>query len=312
MNDSIKANQWLSTFRLDITSNSNCVYANGRQQVEVTVTLEPRSGEVISDAALDSLTLLQFDDDGTITTLDSALKLSSERDERFDYYGASGRVRRSADTLSSSTLRRRFYVSSKLPGGSLSTVHAGIWKDDDTHFETNIAPFKSSVVIESIAPVRLGEEHFNLSVEGELEIEDSRFHKAYFGFKTPTQRIIETRDYRTPSGTVFYERNVWDSVLISFTGTNDYNTIYRMTAYAMGEPFTLTQDGREITLNDRSHHMNLYWEYHRFYNQQHYNSVNESESVWGIIDQDGNRQIVEFFAEDGGEKIGFRVNKHKP
>ncbi|TFF41212.1 hypothetical protein [Pseudomonas sp. RIT623] len=44
MNNTSKANQWLRRFELNITSNSRRVYANGRQQVEVTVTLEPGTG----------------------------------------------------------------------------------------------------------------------------------------------------------------------------------------------------------------------------------------------------------------------------
>lgn len=72
-------NQWLTRFRLDITSSSNRLYANGRQQVEVTVTLEPRKGETLSEESLNSLSLVLIDEDGEPRLLDHPDLFASKR-----------------------------------------------------------------------------------------------------------------------------------------------------------------------------------------------------------------------------------------
>lgn len=309
------ANQWLRRFRVDVTSNSNRVYANGRQQVEVTVTLEPRDGQTITEQNLASLELLQIDDDGKLHILDAELQAHHERDPRFAYHAASGVVPSPLMESSPLTIRRRFYVTSTLPGGTLSTLYAGIWKDEQSHFETNVAPFKSSVVIESISPQRLPESAFELKMEDTIAYKQSsgnywddevEHQVGYFGLRDPNNFIVESRSQATPGGHAFYERHNWDHALFSFQLTNDYSQHTEVTVHGVGQAFALDVPGSRGSLTQRPHLMTLY-RYHRRFYARHYNALDEEQSLWKVIDHNGNEHRIEFLSKESGRAIDFQV-----
>lgn len=314
MNHTQQANQWLRRFRLDITSSSNRLYANGHQQVEVTITLEPRDGQTITEEQLSTLQLILIDDEGGIRDLDGALLAHSERDPRFDYHAATS-VPGALVHSSARAIRKRFHVSSTLPGGSLSTIHAGIWFDASTSFETNVAPFRSSVVIESVAPPTAHETLFQLVEQDKVsykadngnywndEIEEE---VAYFGLRDPNNRIVESHPHDTPSAEPFYVRNNWDHALISFELTNDYSQHCRVAAYAVGEPFTLQLPDSSQVLTQRPHHMTLYRHFSRFY-RRWFNDLSEAPSLWTVVDRHGNAYGIEFFTTEAGKTLRFRV-----
>lgn len=316
MNHTQQANQWLRRFRLDITSNSNRLYANGRQQVEVTITIEPREGQEITEQQLSTLQLVLIDDDGHVRDLEGDLQARHLRDSRFDYHASGATVPAALTQPSAGAMRRRFYVSSTLPGGSLSTIHAGIWRDEHTSFETNAAPFRSSVVIESVAPPSPHESRFQLAVQDKVsykldngsywndEIEEE---VAYFGFRDPNNRIVASHAQATPSAEPFYVRNNWDHALISFQLTNDYSQHCRVAAYAVDQPFSLQLPDSSQTLTERPHHMTLYRHFSRFY-RRWFNDLNESTSLWTVLDRHGNAYTVEFLAGTGGNALSFRLS----
>ncbi|QXH47916.1 hypothetical protein KSS93_08425 [Pseudomonas xanthosomatis] len=315
MSNTLKANQWLRRFRVDITSSSNRVFANGRQQVEVTITIEPRDGETISEESLASMQLIAIDDDGKILDLDGDLLAQSERDERYVYHGAYGNAHSALPEASPNSIRRRFYVSSKLPGGTLSTIYAGIWKDENTSFETNTAPFSSSVVIESIAPRRLQQQDFQLALESRYEYTisgESRYDDeykedvAYFGTQDSNNPIVQSFAVGPASGVPFYQRRNWDHALISFELVNDYSQRCDVTAYGVDADVTLTFNG-DKTFYPRAHHMMLHRSHRRFYERYHnYKAV--QRSLWTVIDSNGNEHGIEFRTSDNGEDFSFRVN----
>lgn len=314
MTHSQSANQWLSRFRVDITSNSNRVYANGRQQVEVTVTLEPRDGQTISEQSLASLELLQIDDEGQFHILDAELQALHERDPRFTYHAASGVVPSPLMESSPRTLRRRFYVTSTLPGGTLSTLYAGIWKDEQSHYETNVAPFKSSVVIESISPQRLPESAFELKMEDSIAYKESvgrtwddevEHQVGYFGLRDPNTFIVESRSQATPGGRAFYERHNWDHALFSLQLTNDYSQHAEVSVHGVDQAFALDA-GTRGRLTHRPHQMTLH-RYHRRFYARHYNALSEEQSLWKVIDRNGNEHRIEFLSKENGNAIAFQV-----
>lgn len=316
MSNPANASQWLRRFRVDITSSSNRVFANGRQQVEVTITLEPRQGQSISEQALASMQLILIDDNGKICNLDGELKAHAVRDRRFAYHAASGSVPSPLLEASTNTLRRRFYVSSTLPGGTLSTVYAGIWMDDETHFETNAGPFQSSVVIESIKPLRQHESAFQLVMEPMIEYkidsanrydDEVQEHIGYFGFKDPNSNLVYSTPHATPSGEAFYKRRNWDHALISFELVNDYSQHHDVTAYAVNHDLLLDFPEADKTFRSRRHHMTLYISHRRFYSVYE-NEVVEEKSLWTLVDQDGNAHEVEFFTKEDGREVHFRLN----
>ena len=319
MSNTLKANQWLRHFQLDITSNSRRVYANGHQQVEITVSLEPRKGQTISQQSLDSLTLVQIDDEGNPRVLDHPhLYAHYERDERFVYHNASGTAPSALMAHSPQSIRRRFYVSSKRPGGTLSQIYALIWKDEDHYFVTNADPFKSSVVIESIAPVPPANDLFKLSSEPALTYKlpssnlnywDDEFEESvsYFGFADPRTRMVQSEALATPSSHPIYEMNAWDHALISFQLTNDYSQHRKVTVYEAGQPFTVKSPESDRVHHQRPGHLLIHMYAKRFYNR-HYSSSQTKRSIWKVIDQHGNGYEVEFFVAEAGKHVSFKVN----
>ncbi|UVM15755.1 hypothetical protein LOY42_21170 [Pseudomonas sp. B21-023] len=319
MSSTVKANQWLRRFQLDITSNSRRVYANGRQQVEITVTLEPRNGQTISRESLDSLALVQIDDEGIPRVLDQPdLYAHTQRDERFIYHNATGSAPSALLASSSKSVHRRFYVTSKRPGGTLSPIYAAIWMDEDHLFVTNAEPFKSSVVIESIAPALGHKELFQLSVESPLKYKlpsdnlnywDDEFEESvgYFGFADPRTMVVQSEALATPSSHPIYEMNAWDHALISFQLTNDYSQHRKVTVYEAGQPFTVKSPESDRVHHQRPGHLLIHMYAKRFYNR-HYSSSQTKRSIWKVIDQHGNGYEVEFFVAEAGKHVSFKVN----
>ncbi|MGG5290654.1 hypothetical protein [Pseudomonas shirazensis] len=305
----IQATQWLSRFRVDITSNSNRVFANGRQQLQVTVTLAARDGKAISEAQLDSIYLFEIDQDGQYQRLDNDLLAERERDFRFDYHAASGGVVQPLPDANNRTRRRTFYVSSICPGGSLHTVYAGIQYDADAQFATDTAPFKSSVVIESIAPPVAHRSLFQLSLEPKRAYKKSSANYwddeieeqiGFFGFSDPQRKIVATVAHGISSGIRFYERNNFDEALISFELTNHYSQTCFICAYQPDHP------AEDLPAIPRAHQMLLHLFHRRFYSR-HWNDSWVELSAWTLIDQHGNAYTVHFLPGESGRSVDFRV-----
>lgn len=314
MPNTIKANQWLSRLQLEVTSNSRRVFANGRQQVEITVIVEPRDNDELDEYALDSIDLALIDPDGNPQSLGTGLLVQNERDPRFEYHAAGGGSASPLMKVAPNTVRRSFYVSSTLPGGTLTTVYASIRKDADNYFITNTGSFQSSVVIESITPLRHPEAAFKLDMQervsfrtatGKLRDAETNFDVGYFGFRDPNNSIVESIPHAVPSGEPFYKRNNWDHVIFSFELINDYSQICQVTTYAEGAPMDLNYNGRRFTPRAGNMAVSVY--HQRFYDAWS-NSINEDKSLWTVVDRHGNEQDIEFFTENSGRIIKFRAN----
>ncbi|AGN83266.1 hypothetical protein N5K35_23785 [Pseudomonas sp. GD03651] len=314
-------NQWLTRFRLDITSSSNRLYANGRQQVEVTVTLEPRKGETLSEESLNSLSLVLIDEDGEPRLLDHPdLFASKARDKRFVYHAAYGGAPSALTEKTANSIRRIFYVTSQRPGGTLTQIYALMLKDENTYAITNTSPFVSSVVIESITPPPPHDKVFHLEPGTPFKYKsnnaDSHWDDeveetvSYFGFADPKLIMVESTALVTPSNTPFYERHNHDHALISFQLTNDYSQASTVTALGVGEAFEAVSPDSGEAYVQRPNHMTLHHYYRRFY-AKHYNSLNEAPSVWLLRDQHGNPYHVEFLVSNGGHALKYHVSENK-
>jgi len=60
---------WLSRLNINITSSSNRIFNNGNHQLEISVGLTPRNGEIITDEQLNSVRLVTLEDDGSYQEL---------------------------------------------------------------------------------------------------------------------------------------------------------------------------------------------------------------------------------------------------
>lgn len=303
MNISSTANTWLSQFKIDITSSTNKVFGNGRQQLEATVTVAGRKDGIISDEQLASISLVTLDDDGVYRELDGPLKASSVRDAAFEYYADTGTIPSNLE-LRGPVRRRRFYISSSRSGGSLDRLYARISKDDNTHYVTDAGSFNSSITVESITPLRYDEDDFEMSRGDEISTEALDLDIYYLKFKNPKLRIVKS----TPHD-VAYNHNPHYRYCFKTTVKRDYDKVASLLthyAFKVGPERTFTVAGSTVTLNRRPGCMNIIRTItHQIYLQ----SLPKNEvkpSRWWIFDQYGNERKIEITQTDNGNRIGFK------
>ncbi|SEJ13228.1 hypothetical protein [Pseudomonas sp. NFR16] len=150
---------WLSTFKIEVSSSNPLLYGNSLQQVEVTLTVEAVGEEIITEEQLKSLTLVYLDTDGSYIPLPDQMTESFEwfasltHDERFGYYEGSGRTEVTSSLPSSASraeLTKKFYVSTVALGGSEITLRARITKTEGEQYVTEDT-FDSSVDLSSVS-----------------------------------------------------------------------------------------------------------------------------------------------------------------
>jgi hypothetical protein len=311
MNYTQQANQWLRRFKVEVTSNSNRLFANGRQQVRVSVTLEARDGHTISDASLDSLKLFVLDDDGIECDLEHTdptkigLMASSTRDERFEYHGHSGQIQaRRLDMLSTSK-RRHFYVTTTLPGGSLCTLYARIQNDEEVWVDTRRAPFVSSVTLEPVTPVHLDETHFALDREDAHSHADYDLDVWHLRFANPNYRIAANRHLKRP-GVGYFCIKTDGHASTTPVGRPQYITkVYTLHAFDVGtQPHWVSLDRKyQQTLTAKPDTMTLLRA--RLTIRRKVVLDQQFDSIWAVIDQHGNEHLLKFLPGDNGNTIRF-------
>ncbi|MGE8177955.1 hypothetical protein [Pseudomonas fluorescens] len=125
---------WLTTLTIVVSSASNRVYPNARQQVEVTVVVEPLMSQTVNPDELASVKLMVRDALGHLLPLpeDNGAPwfFSHQRNAYIEYPGARDTVLSDGGTNEvSSVYTRKFYVmASKTAdiGQSLETLYVGI------------------------------------------------------------------------------------------------------------------------------------------------------------------------------------------
>ncbi len=307
---SSSANTWLSQFKIEITSNANKVYGNGRQQLEATVTVAPRSNGSISSEQMDSISLVILDDDGVYRELEGALQASLERDNRFDYFAATGGAPSNLE-LQGSTRRKRFYISSTRSGGSLDRVYARISKDDRTHYVTNAGAFNSSIIVETIRPLRSSKDEF------ELVVEDSQIRDWYVAtphylrFKNPNYQIVDYLPY-TPSDNHSEYATAYDDASHALTlyrerpptPQNPVNKHFCLHYVITKNPrFTRNTASRRFAPAYRPGQMTLLLV--QLIGVANFTPLTRP-ALWTLIDQYGNEHKIEMTQRDNGKLMDFK------
>lgn len=122
---------WLTKLTTAVSSPSNRVYPNGRQQMEVTVVIEPLSSQTIKPEELASVKLMVRDANGQFSPLPesdsagTAWFFSHSRNEYLEYPGA----RKTSSVIKRKAVyTRKFYVmaGSTIAAGRMETLYAGI------------------------------------------------------------------------------------------------------------------------------------------------------------------------------------------
>ncbi len=215
---------WLSTFKIEFTSNSPSMYGNGRQQVEVTLSVEGAKDIDITPAQLDSLTIVHRNDQGEYAPLPDTQSEDLDwfatltRDERFDYYEGSVHPH-VAPPATDALLSKRFYVSTVASGGSVIELHAQIEMGPDEIFvteDTNDSSIKLSAVT---LPSYIFPDHYtwaNTWQQGDSN--GSAFIQEWsMAAKQPAFSCAEQR-VGNPNGMIKWQRNAPDESAASNVG----------------------------------------------------------------------------------------------
>ena len=303
MNISDQANSWLTQFKIEITSSSNKVFGNGRQQLEATVSVAPRTNSTISDEQLASIALVTLDDDGVYRELNGALKASETRDPVFQYFADTGSAPSNLE-IRGPARRKRFYVSSSRSGGSLDKLYARISKNADTHYVTDVGAFKSSIIVESITPLRYEVQDLELTAEDELDTANVDIDVYYLKFKNPKLQIVKSVSFNEFDDEDYHYRRCFATSQGAHPGAiGSWFTHY---AFEVGARFPFSAGQSTVTLNQRPGQMNLV---RTITNEPFYTSRPQNyahRSRWALFDQYGNDRKIEVTQTDNGNRISFK------
>lgn len=302
---------WITRFNISITSNANKVFSNGRQQLEVSVSVSPKSGQTITEEQMKSIRLVTLDDQGGYQELSGELTATTERDKRFEYYADTG-VAPSHLQLESASRRKRFYVSSTRPGGSRDIVYAAISKDEHTHYVSDTSRFNASVTVESVTPLRMAREDFVFSGEDRqsetldgLIVDYDVYH---LSFKNSRFRIVESIAYGAADGNCYAQNYLdvtpWYYVFCASLeyGLFRYQNHYHY-AFAVGSEKEFRWRDTPIKVNSRKDVMNFVRV--KVTGDDFSNIPYSTPSRWGLRDQYGNEHKIEMTQESGGNIPDF-------
>jgi hypothetical protein len=157
-------NTWLKRFEIEISSASDRQYANGRQQIEVKVSIQAVLGAELTQEQIDSVRIVEVTSDGVFVPLTTASVpngwwLTTQKNE-YDYFPTTQQMTVKGSEQDSSLSpqaepvhERNFYPVTLAPGGSKKKLWARITKDGDNEYITN-ATFISDVTLTAVAPPR--------------------------------------------------------------------------------------------------------------------------------------------------------------
>lgn len=203
--------QWLSTFTLAVTSGSNTLFANGRQQIEITVGVTPQDGEEVTDEQMETIRLVTLDDDGNYQELPDELQVQAERDERFDYYPEADAAE-APSALESASQRRTFYICSTRSEEARDALYAVISQNDEIHYVTHGGELDAVVDLKSVAPTRLSRSDFTFwgddVVAESLSDAGADCDIYYLCFNDPQLRIAASIAQGAGDGNAYYRNHL--------------------------------------------------------------------------------------------------------
>lgn len=301
---------WITRFSLSTTSNSNKVFSNGRQQIEISVSVTPKRGEIITEEQLDSIRLVTLDDDGNYQELTGELQTSAERNSTFEYYGSSGSAP-SYLQLATSSRRKRIYVSSTRPGGSVDTIFATIRKDEHTYYASQTSLFNSFAIVESIAPTRMGRHEFDFErMDGpseQLGTEHTDIDIYHLAFRNPRLKIVESITYGAAEHDPYYQENITIAPGGATPGGHApaVNRCYAHVAYKVGREFEFRHKTMSVKINERQGVMDFLRLSFKVTGSEL--AAYTRPSRWGLLDQYGNEQKIEMTQTDSGNTMNFKM-----
>lgn len=294
---------WITKFGIHVTSNSNKVFGNGRHQLEVSVTVTPKPGVDITEEQLDSIRLVTLDDNGAYQELSGELRMSTERDTRFEYYADTGAA--PAPLLEANARRRKFYVSSSRSGGTLDVIYAAISKDETTHYVSHTSKFNTSATLETLTPLRLTRDDFAFDDEDnhyqEIRGTEWNYDVYQLFIKGRNLKLVEAIPYGPTSGqayfqSIFEEESFFDP---------DYYLAKSFThiGYQVSDQTRFRVPEAVLSVDRRPNSMLFI----RIFTQggAKLTGVETIDAQWGLLDQYGNEHKIKMTQRNDGQYIDF-------
>lgn len=159
---------WLTTFKIEVTSSAPALYANGYQQVELTLYVEAYEnddGDDLTEDEYNSLCLYTKNSNGLyervpFTGDSEGLWLqATQKNPLFDYYDPTNKGVLSETAGSTAQppdnhaeRYKRVFLTSTAPGGTTEKIYAGITYRDGTLYYSGDMAAESSVTITAHHP----------------------------------------------------------------------------------------------------------------------------------------------------------------
>lgn len=297
---------WITKFNINVTSNSNKVFGNGRQQLEISVSVTPKSGVDITPEQLDSIRLVTLDDDGVYQALSGDLQASTKRNSLYELYADTGSA--PSPLLQGNALRRRFYVSSSLSGGSVTALYAAISKDDETEYVSNTSKFNSFVNVETLTPLRLIRDNFSFDAQDNHLANinstawDYDVNQLYI--KGHGLRLVDAIAYGPASGEAYFQNILREDSGWDFDGLSpDISRSFTHIGYGLTAQREFTVPNATLQVNRVPHSMIFI----RIYTNgtAFLSGVVTRDAQWGLIDQYGNEHRIKMTQLNHGQHIDF-------
>lgn len=297
---------WITKFGIHVTSNSNKVFGNGRHQLEVSVTVTPKPGVDITEEQLDSIRLVTLDDNGAYQELSGELRMSTERDTRFEYYADTGAA--PAPLLEANARRRKFYVSSSRSGGTLDVIYAAISKDETTHYVSHTSKFNTSATLETLTPLRLTRDDFAFDDEDNhfqtVDATEWNYDVYQLFIKSRTLKLVDAISYGATSGEAYFQNVIEEESGWDFEGlAPDIAKSFTHIGYGVS-------DQREFPVPNATLSVNRYPNSMLFIRIFTYGTVSLGgtttiDARWGLLDQYGNEHKIKMTQRNDGQYIDF-------
>lgn len=150
---------WLLEFDIETTSGSQLLYANGRQQVEVTLTLKTKEAFPLTTLQKESLCIVVQQSNGEYVRLPDEVGVNSwwasETQGVYDYYPIAAKEqpsitnKRNELEQAETFYQKRFYVMTRATAGDAIKLRAQVSRSADETYQS-IIPFEHSVTLTSV------------------------------------------------------------------------------------------------------------------------------------------------------------------
>ncbi|MFJ5298858.1 hypothetical protein ACIQAL_20270 [Pseudomonas sp. NPDC088368] len=297
---------WITKFGIHVTSNANKVFANGRHQLEISVSVTPKAGVDITDEQLDSIRLVTLDDNGAYQDLSGELHMSTERDARFEYFADTGSA--PAALLEANARRRRFYVSSTRSGGTLDVIYAAITKDESTHYVSHTSLFNTSVTIETLTPLNLTRDDFSFKDEDnhyqEIGATEWNYDVYQLVIKGRQLKLVDAIPYGPKSGEAYFQNVLEEDPGWDFDGlTPHISKSFTHIGYEVSDQTEFPVPNAVLSVNRLPNSM-LFIRI-LTYGTTRLQGVTSTDTRWGLLDQYGNEHKIKMTQRNDGQYIDF-------